>query len=382
MRRGALVSAIAATALLALLTGCGGGGGGSGGQPFTCSKQDYNKTGLPALPPIHTLAANPLYYQQWAIHYDRGFYVANGISDEASIHMDGDHRFLGRHIKVAVIDDGLDVHHPDLQGRVVATYDVESGTTDVTPPRDEDNHGTEVSGVIAADNNDIGPVGVAPDVDLYFIRLPFNQNISTSQIVEAFQKAREWGVDVVNCSWGSGDVSDSVRSAIVDLARSGRNGKGTVIVFAAGNEDQYIGNDESSIPEVIAVGATDRDNLRTYYSNYGSSLDIMAPGGEYSGEYIGITTLDQSGRAGESSGDYLVYDDDNAFAGTSAAAPIVTGVVAQLLEANPNLTREDVYNAVTCNADKIGGIRYDNQGFNIYYGYGKINASRSLDAVR
>ena len=380
--RGTWRSAFASMLIAVLfLPGCGGGGSGSSFSDKACTLQEYNTTALPPLPGITVVADNPLYYQQWAIHRDTFFYYANDIDDEASIHMSEEHRFLGRGVKIAVIDDGLDVDHEDLVGAVVATYDVETGETDVRPTRDTQNHGTEVTGLIAARNNDVGLLGVAPEAEIYFIRLPFNRSISTFEIVEAFEKAKEWGVDVINCSWGSGDVDPAVRDIIADLATHGRDGKGTVIVFAAGNEDEPIGRDEASLDEVIAVGATNRKNVRSSYSNYGESLDIMAPGGEH----IGLTTLDQMGRAGMSSldPDYLEFDDpENAFGGTSASAPIVTGVVALLLEANPNLTRENVQNALACSADKIGGIPYGEDGFNEYYGYGKVNVKRAIALVR
>lgn len=377
----------AASLAAALLVGCGGGGGGGDDEPaptptepLSCNDLVLDKTALPPLPAANSYAGNPLYYQQWAIHYDADFYRRNGIDPDASIHMDGDHRFTGRGVRVAVIDDGLDVTHEDLLGAVYATYDVATNGTDVSPRSDDENHGTEVTGVIAARNNGVGPVGVAPEAQIYFIRLPFERKIYVDDIVEAFAKAKAWGADVVNCSWGSGDVDDAVRVAIADLAANGRNGKGTVVVFAAGNSGTDIGNDESSLAEVIAVGATNRENLRSYYSNFGQALDVMAPGGEY----IGITTLDQMGLPGYGGEDlnYLLYDDYFAFGGTSASAPIVTGVVAQLLQANPNLTFGDVYGVLTCTADKIGNVTYDASGFNPLYGYGKVNANAALSVVR
>ncbi|WP_457598783.1 S8 family peptidase [Hydrogenimonas sp.] len=370
-------------------TGCNSSSTNEGS--YNCYVQEYNTSNLPPMPDTVYFSGNTLYTQQWAIHNDSSFYLQNRINKDAHIHMEnssGGQNFLGRSIKVAIIDDGLDTDHEDLQGAIVATYDVATGTSDVKPRSDYENHGTEVTGIIAARNNSIGIAGVAPEVEVYFIRLPFDQAIPNSMIVDAFERAKIWGVDVINCSWGSGDVSDTVRAAIEDVTRNGRNGKGTVVVFSAGNggDDGIgdpIGNDESSIPEVIAVGATNKDNVRSTYSNYGTALDVMAPGGEY----IGITTLDQMGSAGLSDSqiypDYIVYDDyPNAFAGTSASAPIVTGIVAQLLEANPNLTRDNVRNALACSADKIGDVFYDENGFNIYYGYGKVNAQKALEQVR
>lgn len=383
MRAAAFIVSLSASLLLSIfVVGCGLAGG-SDSDPYSCTR-DYNKSNLPPLPNTTSFISNPLYYQQWSIHYDRAFYESYGISSAASINLDDSgHRFLGRSVKVAVIDDGLDVTHEDLVGAVVATYDVQTKTTNVTPRTAEDNHGTEVTGIIAARNNDKGPVGVAPAAQIYFIRMPFDSTLTESMIIDAFEKAKEWGVDVINCSWGSGDVSAPIKAAIQDVAVNGRGGKGAVVVFSAGNGGfdaigDPIGNDESGIDEVIAVGATNIYNERTEYSNYGPQLDIMAPGGEY----LGITTLDRTGTAGEESGDYVYYDSGNAFGGTSASAPIVSGVAALLIEANPNLTREDVYSAITCGADKIGGVAYDYRGHNEYYGYGKINANRSLETVR
>jgi len=166
-----------------------------------------------------------------------------------------------------------------------------------------------------------------------------------------------------------------VRDKIVDLANNGRGKKGTIIVFSSGNNDRDMGNDESAIPEVIAVGATSKYNLRAYYSNYGANLDVVAPGGYY----MGITTLDNMGSDGIASidEDYILYNDSKSFIGTSASAPIVSGVIALMLEKNPNLTRVDIENILKSSSDKIGSIDYID-GRNNYYGYGKINLSNIM----
>ena len=279
----------------------------------------------------------------------------------------------------------MDVTHEDLQGAVVNVYDVETKTTNVMPRSDDENHGTEVTGLIGASSNSVGITGIAPGVELYFIRLPFDQNINESMVVEALYKAKEWGADVINCSWGTGDVSDAVKEAIKDVAKTGRNGKGTIIVFASGNGgfDEVgdpIGNDESGIAEVLAVSSTNIYNKRTSYSNYGPELDLLAPGGEY----LGLTTLDQMGVNGLVNGNYLPYYSYHTFAGTSASAPVVTGVVALLLEANGNLTREEVINILEKNADRVdtNQCNYDSTtGHSIFCGYGKVNVQRSIAAA-
>jgi subtilisin family serine protease len=355
-----------------LLAGCGGGSNSASGERA-----------------VEPFSFNPLYPQQWALHFDRDFYLQVwdefGIlgDSDANIHPWPTLKYTGKGVKLGVIDDGLDTTHEDLAGGIAATYNVGTGDSDVMPHSDTANHGTEVTGVAAASSNTLGIAGVAPQASIYFVKLPFDQGVPISQIIEAFEKMKAWNVDVVNCSWGSGDVDIGVKDAIVDLAEHGRDGKGTVIVFAAGNggSDQTgdpIGDDESSIDQVIAVGSTTIENVRAIYSNYGPTLDLMAPGGEY----VGIATLDQMGMAGESDGNYLLYDDQYAFAGTSASAPIVTGVVAQMLQADENLTREEVMQALEVTADKIGNEPYDQSGRNDYYGYGKINATNALNLVR
>ncbi len=327
---------------------------------------------------------NPLYYQQWYLHRDDAFYATYGIDPDANIHPWPTTQYTGRGVKVVVIDDALDTYHEDLKDGIVATYDVESRTSDVLPRSSIENHGTEVTGVVLATSNTLGITGIAPGAQIYFIRIPFTSALTESMIIDAFQQAKEWGADVINCSWGSGDVSAAVAAAIQDVAVNGRGGKGTIVVFAAGNggDDALgdpIGNDESGLPEVIAVGATNIYNQRTPYSNYGPELDLMAPGGEY----MGIATLDRTGSVGDDPGNYLYFNSPGAFGGTSASAPIVAGAAALLLEANGDLTREEVMSLLQSHADKIDTAQcsYDTNGHSDYCGYGKINLYNTLLAL-
>ncbi len=365
--RAAIYTLFIAAAIL--LQGCGGGDGGS-----VITRQRG----------VSAYTDNPLYYQQWYFGKNDTFYTDNGIDPDANIHPWPNIQYAGRGVKVAIIDDALDVYHEDLSGGIVATYDVQSGTTLVTPRSNTENHGTHVTGIAVASSNTLGISGIAPAAQIYFIRIPFTADLTESMVIDAFQKAKEWGVDVINCSWGSGDVSAPIEAAIRDVAINGRGGKGTVVVFAAGNggDDEIgdlIGNDESGIDEVVAVGATNIYNQRTQYSNYGPQLDIMAPGGEY----IGLTTLDRTGTAGDDQGNYLLYDSQEAFGGTSAAAPIVSGVAALLLEADSNLTRVDVINLLEKYADKIdtADCSYDINGHSDYCGYGKVNVLRTIQGM-
>ncbi len=319
----------------------------------------------------------PYYYQQWSINYDANFYNLNSIDSDAHIHT-GDllKSYRGSGVKIAVIDNGLDMNHEDLSGAVVDTYDLETGSTDVSHTLAEEIHGTAVTGIVAARVNLKGVTGVASESQIIFLK--YKSSMSDSEVIELFSKAEEFGADVINCSWGTGAVSQSVKEKIVDLANNGRNGRGISIVFASGNGTEDMENDESDIPEVISVGATNSDNLRAYYSNHGENLDVMAPGGEW----FGITTLDSSGSNGVATLDenYILYDDENGFAGTSASAPIVSGVIALMLEKNTNITRVEIENIIKNSADKIGNVSYEN-GKNIYYGYGKINLIKTMNSI-
>ena len=365
------------TALVGM-AGCGGGGGGSDDE-MSC----------PSIRETKPYSANPYWREQWYFHKDTSFYAQNGIESEAHIHPLSTQRFTGRGVKIVIIDTSLDTEHEDLCGGVVKTYNVLTRTEDVEPKRDDDidvkTHGTAVTGIAAATSNNRGISGIAPEAEIYFIRIPFGTNSYENYLVEAFEKAGEWDADVINCSWGTGEVQESLKSVIEDLAKNGRDGKGTIVIFSAGNggEDQIgdeMGNDESAIPEVLGVGATNKYNERTKYSNYGPELDLMAPGGEY----IGLTTLDPTGSMGFSNGNYIHYNEQDAFAGTSASAPVVTGIVALLLQADPNLTRQQVFDLLERNADKIadeGGsdCNYDTSGHSDHCGYGKVNVTKTIN---
>ena len=317
----------------------------------------------------------PYQYQQWYIEHNTTFFQENNINEDAHIHgSDFINKYTGKGIKIAIIDDGLDVTHEDLNGAIYKTYNVARHSTDVSHTSIYDFHGTAVTGIIGARANNIGIRGIAPRADIIFLK--YSQYGSDAETIAMFDKAAEFGADIISNSWGTYNVSPAVKDKIIDLSKNGRDGKGIIIVFASGNDNKYMGNDESAIPEVIAVSATEKNNLRTIYSNYGEELDIMAPGGYY----LGITTIDDVGYQGLNKSDYSLYNSENIFIGTSASAPIVSGLIALMLEKNPNLTREEVDALIKENADKIGNIPYEN-GRNDYYGYGKINLSKIMSHI-
>jgi len=334
---------------------------------------------LPVDPPEISLPdsiEDPFYQEQWYLHFDADFYNLYNIDPDAHIHA-ADYliQHTGIGIKVAIIDDGLDLSHEDLQTAVTRTINVDGGS-DVSHNSFDDFHGTAITGILGARSNSLGIKGVASNAELFFLK--YSSNISDSELIRLFYKAEEWGADVINNSWGTGNVSQALKDTIVELSRHGRQGKGINIVFAAGNDSQDMGNDEASIPEVISVASTDEDNLRAVYSDFGRELDVVAPGG-YT---LGMTTLDPMGDKGIASIDenYLLFDDAEGFIGTSTSAPIVSGVIALLLEINPELTSTQVSDLLHNTADKVGTLDYVG-GRNNYYGYGKVNLSKAIEAL-
>ncbi len=313
----------------------------------------------------------PLYQEQWAIHYDKPFYDAYDIDKEAHIHLgEYDKKYSGKKIKIAIIDSGFDVEQIEFKRNIIAQYNARDGSFDVESDDIEDcSHGTAVTGIIASNINEKGLRGLAPNVEIVFIKLDLGGFLDDKDFIDAFELAEKSNVDVINCSWGTGDVSDVVKSKINELASTGREGKGILILFAAGNDGNEIENDESAINSVVGVGSTDEENLRAIYSSFGKGLDIVAPGG-YT---LGITTTHENNK-------YITAESQQPFMGTSASTPIVSSLVCLMLEANPNLTRKEIQDIVSLGADKIGNAPYLG-GKNIYYGNGKVNFEKSLKIV-
>jgi len=302
----------------------------------------------------------------------------------------------GSGVKVAIFDDAVDTEHEDLKAGVVASLNVFDDSSDATAKISDNAHGTFVAGVAVARENGKGIVGVAPEASILAIKGATGDEATDSTTIKAFTWAKEQGVDVMNNSWGSYGVSDAVKSSIVDLATNGRDGKGVIIAFGSGNEGcsdketckdadgeemGLLKYDEGSISEVLSVGATNHLNQRASYSNYGIYLDITAPGGD--GDNItennsGMVSTDISGEMGwsqEANNNYITNDINQV--GTSYASPVVAGVSALILSANPDLTREQVFEILKTTSDKVGNYTYTD-GKSNELGYGKINAKNAV----
>lgn len=255
--------------------------------------------------------------------------------------------FRGAGVVMAMVDDGVELSHRDLRDNAnfPLSYDYLEDDPDASPVLFSDTHGTQVAGVAAArGNNGLGVCGVAPQATLASVRLISGP---TTDAQEALALAHAVDrIHIMNCSWGAPDGQRQLtgpgpltRAALRHGTETGRGGRGVIYVFSAGNgaqtgEDANMDGYVNAI-QTLAVGAVDDRGQITAYSEGGACVHVVAPSGAPLRQKI--TTTDLSGPDGEDPGDYTA-----AFTGTSAAAPAVAGVVALMLEANPNLGWRDV----------------------------------------
>lgn len=337
---------------------------------------------------LYSGVADPLQSAQW-------YLSAAGIDK-----LNG--QITGAGIKIGVVDDGIDTSHPDLQNQLdfALAYDTQFDTQDGKPKYPVlvgpfDNHGTLVAGIIAAEaNNETGIVGVAPDADLVSTRVKWTWD----QITEAL--GLQWQFDVSNNSWGAiSPFSDNFNSTNLTFAwqalrtgvEDGRNGLGTVFVFSAGNSagsgDNTNYHNFQNAREVIAVGAADADGSMAGFSTPGANVLVSSYG-------VNMITTDrhQPGWGEDGSSNYVTN-----FTGTSAAAPMVSGIVALMLEANPNLGYRDVQDILVYSAThpdnqdwktngaanfNLGGLRFnDKAGFGVVDAYSAVRLAETWTDV-
>jgi subtilisin family serine protease len=303
-----------------------------------------------------------------------------------------------------VIDDGVDIDHEELaaEGKVVAPHSLTQPRSDDPRPADGDNHGTACSGVACADGAH-GAGGVAPRARLMPLRLV--SGLGSQDEADAFAWAADHGADVISCSWGPVDgpwwdpddprhdqvvpLPDSTRLAIDYAVANGRGGKGCPITWAAGNGNEDVGNDGyASYEEVIAVAACNDRGEKSAYSDYGDAVWCCFPSSDGEPSLTpGIWTTDRSGIEGYNQGDLSLGDEaghyTNSFGGTSSSCPGVAGVIALALARNPELTYQEVREALRGACDRIdeAGGDYDQDGHSPRYGYGRVNARAAVEAV-
>jgi len=305
----------------------------------------------------------------------------------------------GQDVVIAIVDDGVELSHPDLLTRTLAqtAYHYDYLLNDASPVAGE--HGTAVAGLAAATaDNGIGVRGVAPLTDLISVRLlgGFISDLDEANALGHYPQV----VDVSNNSWGMPEDSaylegpgELLSAALSSGVEIGRQGLGVNYVWAGGNggpasNSNFDGYANSSY--VIAVAASDDCGELTYYSEPGANILVNAPS---SSVYSSVFTTDISGLSGYNDGLDIATDtsDNNytaVFGGTSATAPMVSGVVALMLNANPQLSWRDVRRilAETAYQNDPGHFLWQQNAasfwFNPYYGFGRVDALAAVNAAK
>lgn len=273
-----------------------------------------------------------------------------------TVHADGN---KGTGIKVCIIDTGIDYNHPDLMDNYKGGYDFINRTTN---PKDQHGHGTHVAGTIAATDDDVGVIGVAPEAFIYAYRvLDANGNGSYDNIVAAIQRAIDEKMQIVSMSLGGGSYSQALKD-ICDAAYN----SGIIIVAAAGNSDGDGSQNTVAYParfnSVIAVASTDSNDNRSSFSSCGPEVEVAAPGSNV------ISTVPTSGTIISDPSGYKSLN------GTSMATPHVSGVVALMLKSNLDLTPVDVRAILGTTSVDLGL-----NGRDIFFGSGRIDAKAATN---
>jgi len=305
----------------------------------------------------------------------------------------------GQGIKVALLDDGVQLDHPDLKDNLLPGYDAVLENSTLQGGQAGNNvHGTACAGIIGAQKNNLGFTGIAYDCKIIPVRIGFTNELGKFASNDlAVADAIYWAVntgnaDILSCSWGGGTTSGRVRVALNHAMNRGRSGKGTIVVFASGNSNESYLSYPANIAGVIAVGASTLCDTRKrsaadaarvscdgesdWGSNYGEGLSVVAQG-------VKVGTTDLAGSRGKNKGDY-----QENFNGTSSACPQIAGIMALILSANPTLTLKQARALLEANADKLPNYRFELKGtypngtWNKELGYGRANAIQSLSKTQ
>ncbi|MDR3137273.1 MAG: S8 family serine peptidase [Tannerellaceae bacterium] len=334
-------------------------------------------------------------------------------------------------IIVAVIDEGVTSNHPDLpntrQVRLNGSNFASGDVNDPSPVGD-DNHGNSCAGVIAASHNSEGVAGIAPKCKIMPIRIPFG-TVPASVYADALTFAKANGAHILSNSWGYGTPNPNaypvIKNAIEDATLTGRNGKGCVVVFSAGNTACHVYGDNGfvafpsnvNVSGVLTVGASDRYDTQADYSptsvlssSNNQIVDIIAPSHRAYSCYISTETfecwtIDIPGTAGyntwkntescylplngttfpNSGTNYQAYT--GYFGGTSCACPEVAAVAALILSLNSNLTQQQVTDIIESTARKAGNYTYQtvsgisNGTWNSQMGHGVLDTYAAAQAA-
>jgi hypothetical protein len=269
----------------------------------------------------------------------------------------------GTGVNVSIIDTGIDYTHPDLKANYKGGYDFVNNDAD---PKDDHGHGTHCAGIVAAVDNDVGVIGVAPEAYLYAVKVLDSRGSGyLSNVILGIQWSVNNRMQVISMSLGTATYSASLEAAC-----NSANSTGLVLVAAAGNSgDGNPATNEYSYPaayaSVIAVGATASNDVAPYWSNSGPYLELAAPGVSiYSTLPTYSVTLTRT--YGYNYG---------TLSGTSMSCPHVTGTAALVMASDPTLTNVNVRTRLQTTADDLGP-----KGWDTVYGYGLVDADEAAAA--
>lgn len=329
--------------------------------------------------PIETNSINdPLFPLQFQMH-NTGQVIdgVQGVNDIDCNVLEAWDITLGDNVTVAVLDQGVE-YHEDLENRLISGF-TPSNNGNGTPINNGDTHGMNCAGVIGAADNNIGLRGAAPNVNLLSVNI-FSYGTTVGDIAKGIKWAANNGADVLSNSWSFTNVACDYTDADIDNAikyavTEGRNKKGCVVIFSAGNSGGCV-NYPARNNNVLSVGAINNRGELFNYSSRGVEIDVVAPSGETN--YLGnIRTLDRMNNSGRVVGNY-----ETKFGGTSASCPLVSGITALVLSVNPNLTQQEVRDIIEKTCQKTGTDSYNeykvNGRWNEKMGYGLVNAFEAV----
>lgn len=318
-------------------------------------------------------------------------------------------------VLIAVLDGGMEAHTDFDTSLWDAGYDfveLDFDPSPITPEPDSvsDDHGMQVLGLIAARHNNFVPqpgqplnkttdfysvAGVSPDCRILPVRMIRENGVGVEpdKVKTAIFLAKNVGADIINCSWGyDGPYPDGVRDAIDSALFNGRNGKGCIVIASVGNNPIGSVHPPASQDSVISVGAISKIDLRFLYNSTGSATDLLAPSSgsgkftvlDSANRFSDVDREDSYGANPKIYGTCFQNNDEDyscTAGGTSAAAPLVSGVVGLLLSINNNLTRDEVQEILRTSAVKVlNGDTLDASDIP-RYGYGRLSGVRALSSI-